>query len=438
MKAKNVMVALALLVVMLVLPFSAAAQPVMANGNARGNAGAVLTPDDQMEVATMQTQLGAQVRMLQLQRSIQANIDAGNEVIASIQAMNATNITMNTTELEAMVAELQGLLDQIKAVDYNNMSTKDLVTEFVAFKKQAIQISQEFRTFARRLVSENEAARIREKIVAKEKASLGEISQQIQEAKKRYNAERLRAFMKDSGFDNETLVQGYINGQINLGQIMASVRASINALGPEKKKNLDQREKEIEAKRNVFKTEAQAKVKEYLGQKRVEIESKIQERVQEHLKDRLEQIKENTGHDIEDVIGRMNVTRGNLSINVTAYKDAKEKARHCIENAIEEMNVTRGNSSFNVTAYKNAKETIKLCIDNAIGRLNGMKDDVSANEHENENIGRGIENAIGRLNRMKDDANADEHENENIGHGIENATEMNGTEDNLSIRIIRG
>ena len=430
MKTKNLMIAFALLAIMLVLPFSVAAQSANANATANGAVGTTLTPDDQAEVATMQTQQGAQVRMLQLEKSIQANIVAGNEVISSI---NATNASVNTSELDAIVAELQALLDQIMEVDYNQ-SNKDLVTQFVAFKKQAITISQEFRELVRTIVSNDDAAQIRERIVAKEKESLGNYIQRIQEAKRKYNAERIRGFLNNSGIDNETMVQMYLNGETNLGQIIASVRKSVNALGPEKRREAQQKAKENEAKRNVFRSEVQERVHKNLQEKREEIESNIQERVQTRMLQLEKSIQANIVAGNE-VISSINAT--NASVNTSELDAIVAKLQALLDQVVAvDYNQSNKDLVTQFVAFKKQAITISqefrklartlVSNDDVVeirGRI-GAKENESlgdyaqgikerAREHLKngleqikERIGNGMENAFGHMNDVDSEANA--------------------------------
>jgi hypothetical protein len=73
-----------------------------------------INEETQKEIEIMSDHLGAQIRLLQLEKAITKNIAKGNEVIAALKEAD-----INTTILEAILAELELVKEEVQSADPN-------------------------------------------------------------------------------------------------------------------------------------------------------------------------------------------------------------------------------------------------------------------------------------------------------------------------------
>ncbi|MFH2028202.1 MAG: hypothetical protein ABIJ08_03620 [Nanoarchaeota archaeon] len=279
------------------------------------------------EVEIMGTLTGAEVRLLQLEKSITSNIENGKEIIAKIAEDGE-----DTTELEAILADLESLLAEVQDLD---PQAEDAVESFVNIKEEAISLCKEFRDIARELVTPEEARQLIETIKEKEQARIKEMNEKIKEKVAEHNAEQLQKTFEILGIDNTKIIDQYKSGDAALNQVRAAIKEQVQSMTNEEKKESFSELKEEGVKRAISAKAAieKAKVKvltreENRIQKRLDnlddIEDEaVKARVEERLNNRLEVV----GNAKETTENRLQETVENREEKIEEIKERANSAK---------------------------------------------------------------------------------------------------------------
>jgi len=92
------------------------------------------------QTAAFSLGIGAKVRLLQLENSIDRNIMQGEAVLSAIKERNAS---ADTSEPEALLAEMKVLRDEVASV--TPAAGDEAARQFVELKEDAIELTKEFR-----------------------------------------------------------------------------------------------------------------------------------------------------------------------------------------------------------------------------------------------------------------------------------------------------
>ena len=139
----------------------------------------------QDEVKIMNDQIGAQIRLLQLEKAIAKNILKGEEVVSVLKESE-----YDTTELEAMaiLAELELLKEEVQSADSNSTNATQI---FVDLKSDAVELTKDFKEALKELLDEKTIEELRERIREMVCEQVQNLSQQIQNPIKQFNRNQL-------------------------------------------------------------------------------------------------------------------------------------------------------------------------------------------------------------------------------------------------------
>ncbi|KHO45851.1 MAG: hypothetical protein QS98_C0007G0009 [archaeon GW2011_AR3] len=190
--------------------------------------------DTQNETSIMGNLHGARVRLLQLEKSLTRNILAGYVIVDGIEARN---LSVNTTELRAILAEMEILRDAVHdTVPQNN--TAETAHQFVEFKHQAIDLSKEFREAARAIINgplrEEFKGRIRLKL---DDDSYSSISEQLKLEIREYNANRVKELRELLNENLDELEDRIRSGELDSEEIREIVKNRFKSLEKDLKKD---------------------------------------------------------------------------------------------------------------------------------------------------------------------------------------------------------
>ena len=185
--------------------------------------------ETQEEVEAMTTLNGAEMRLLQLEKSITRNIEHGKEVIAKVQEDGG-----DSTDLELIIERLEALLVEVQAVD---SAAEDAVSTFVDLKKDAIGLSKEFRDAARGILKDK-AEVLRNRLRSmKQSQKQQKLQERIREKARKHNAENLADTLEKLGFENkDELLEQLKNAEATIKDIRAKIQEKIKEMTPEEKK----------------------------------------------------------------------------------------------------------------------------------------------------------------------------------------------------------
>ena len=182
--------------------------------------------ETQDEIEIMPYPHGAQIRLLQLEKAITKNIARGTEIIAALQELD-----VNTTDLEAILAELELVKEEVQAADPN---ATDAVQVFIDHKADAIELSKEFRDTVRELVDEITLEALRERIREMTYKQMQNISAKIQNRIRLFNRNQAQRIYKLFGETNMSLQ----NGTVTREQLRQHMRTQLSNMSSEKRYNL--------------------------------------------------------------------------------------------------------------------------------------------------------------------------------------------------------
>lgn len=183
--------------------------------------------ETQDELEIMNYQFGAEVRLLQLEKSITKNILKGEEVVSVLKEAE-----YNTTELEAILAELELLKEEVQSADPNST---DAVQIFVDLKSDAIELTKDFRETLKDLLDEGTVEELRERIREMVCEQVQNLSQQIRNRIRQFNRNQLHRIYGIIGETNSSLMNEYQNGNVTKEQVKQQISKKVNEMTKEKR-----------------------------------------------------------------------------------------------------------------------------------------------------------------------------------------------------------
>ena len=179
------------------------------------------------EIKIMNNSLGAEIRLLQLQKAIVKNLLKGEMAVEVLKGLD-----YNTTTLEAILSEMKNLSEEIKAA---NTSSNDSVQIFVEFKSQAINLTTQFRETIKELLDGEKLREIRERIREMVSEELKNYSKMIRNKIKQFNRNQLYKLYGIIGEANNSFVEEYLNGNVSLAEVKLQISKTINQMNRERK-----------------------------------------------------------------------------------------------------------------------------------------------------------------------------------------------------------
>jgi|GEM_PF-857288 len=255
----------------------------------------------QEEVQIMNNSLGAQIRLLQLEKTIDIQIAIGNKVIAKAQELNK-----NTTELEAIITEMQQLKTDVQQADPNST---EAVQEFVDLKKEAINLTKEFRDKARALFTDEELQQLREeqKQIREQKR---EEAQEIKQKIRKFNMLKLEKLKQQTGLNIQNIISQMKQGNITTEQAKEMIKEEVQQMSEEKRIHIYNKVKEEKIKERV---RAKEEIKEIMSNYSSRYEKRLQRRLNESLetsKKVREMVRERIREKIKNIIAEENAIEG--------------------------------------------------------------------------------------------------------------------------------
>jgi len=178
------------------------------------------------EIQIMNASLGAEIRLLQLEKAIIKNILKGEMAIVVLKSLD-----FNTTELESLLADLKAVLEDVEAI---NASANDSVARFVALKQEARNATKAFKESLHALIDEVTLREIRERIRELAGDELQNYTRRIQNRIRQFNSNQVYRLFGLIGEANMSLLQDYLNGNITLDQLRFHLSKTMNQMNHER------------------------------------------------------------------------------------------------------------------------------------------------------------------------------------------------------------
>lgn len=285
------------------------------------------TEETENEVAVMNTHTGAQVRLMQLEKSIARNILVGERVVENIVENNpdadVEDLNEALAELEVIKQEVQEMADTIP----EDANASELAEQFVTIKAEARNISNQFRTQAQGNLGDEQRQQLRERARNLTSEEIEEKNEQIRQRIREHNAEQVQRVLQNMGKENEELVQKVRAGELNSGQAVSQVAREYRGLSEEKKQQAKAKINEQRAKRDVQKQAVMEKAKKNLKEK---VQKRAQQR-REKVQEKLEQVRKRIRDRLPEEAKDKFMQGANMSQN-TMFNNSNDKKPGAVAN----------------------------------------------------------------------------------------------------------
>jgi hypothetical protein len=204
------------------------------------------------EAAIMYMGLGAQVRLLQLEKSITRNYLYGDKVVQYIKD-NSLNISEDVLNaMEDIVSELKDVKDSV-AEEIDKEPGETTVETFVDLKDRAINLTQEFRSLVRDYLTVEQRQAIKNSVDKKDFSELDDLNEQIRNRVREFNKERVRDMLNYLNITDEELLQRVESGNITAIELRKLVMDKFREQTQERKREFLQNAQEERKKVQLMK-----------------------------------------------------------------------------------------------------------------------------------------------------------------------------------------
>ncbi len=231
--------------------------------------------EEQIEI--MNNSLGAEIRLLQLEKAITKNLLKGEMAVDVLKTLE-----YNTSYLEAILAEMRLVLEEVQAAD---PQANNSVEVFVGLKNDGKNLTKQFRETIKDLLDDVKYKEIKEQIKNTPSDDLQNYSKQIRNRIKQFNRNKIHRLYGIIGEGNNSLVNEYMNGTCNLTQVKLQLNKMVNTKMKEKRNEIFSalKKEKIQNKNNA-------------NSQAANVTSSFAQKEQERLQKRLEQAN-NTGNE---------------------------------------------------------------------------------------------------------------------------------------------
>lgn len=195
------------------------------------------------EIEIMNTTLGSEIRLLQLEKSIITNLLKG---LMTVQVLKGLEV--NTTDLEAILANLRDVLADVRAAD---PGANDSVQIFIELKNTSRSLTKEFRDALQGLLTNETMREIKERLRNITSDELQNCSLKTRSHIRLFNRNQLYRLYGIIGETNTTLISEYLNGTLNLSQVKLQLHKLINQMTKEKRDMIFSEFKEENIKKKI-------------------------------------------------------------------------------------------------------------------------------------------------------------------------------------------
>ena len=207
------------------------------------------------EIEIMNSTLGAEIRLLQLEKALLTNLLKGTMTVQVLKG-----IGVNTTQLEAILADLHAVLDEVRAAD---PSANNSVQIFVELKNQSRNLTKQYRDTIRTLLDPATLKDIREQLRNITSNDLQNCSAKLRHRIRQLNWNQLYRFYGLVGESNMSSLRDYLNGNVTLDQLTNHLHKVVNQMTKEKQHEIFSEVKEENIKKKIRAHESMDDIKQH-------------------------------------------------------------------------------------------------------------------------------------------------------------------------------
>ena len=186
-----------------------------------------LDNETEEEIEIMNNSLGAEIRLLQLEKAILKNLLKGERAVEVLKAMG-----YNTSNLSSILTEMRLLLEEVNETD---PSSNDSVQVFVDLKIKAINLTKQFRETVKALLDDEKIKELKERVRELVGDELQNYSKKIRSRIRQFNRNQLHRLYGVIGETNNSLIEDYEKGNVSLEQVKSQICKMVNQMTKEKK-----------------------------------------------------------------------------------------------------------------------------------------------------------------------------------------------------------
>ena len=223
--------------------------------------------DDETEkqIKDMNTPLGAQMRVFQLEKAITKFVLKAEVAVEYLKEKER-----NTTEIEGILSELKLVMEEIKNIPMN-ISKEESVKNFVDMKKDARDLIKDFRKAIKGLLEQGDREEIAKRVKDIDlKSDIEKIRERIRLAKNEANAERVKKMLEHMGTTDDALISRVKTGEIKVGETVSELKNRLKEMNGDKKIGLRKRLNESYTERERYASNKVQELKETLKTRLVE------------------------------------------------------------------------------------------------------------------------------------------------------------------------
>lgn len=243
-----------------------------------------LTEEDEEEIADISnSNFGAEVRLLQLEKHIMRNVLVGTTVVEYLQDKNSS---LNLTKLEAILDQLEDLLEEVRETPREGNKT-ELAQTYVDLKYEAILLTKEFREEVRDLLGTDDRKDIRDAIRESESEQLEEINGLVLQASREFNANLAQRLLAGMNISNSSLIEQIRSGEATMAEVRAEIRNAFGELNNSVKKQVLTKTRERIIQQNIAKNMIKNEIKENFENNRNQARNLLNEEIKEKIKNQV-------------------------------------------------------------------------------------------------------------------------------------------------------
>ena len=230
---------------------------------------------------------GAEIRLLQLTKHLEARIEQANKIISDVEEKG---LEVPEDMLEIIVG-FEDALNRIEELDMTQDSDV-LAQEYVTVKKEVIDLSKEFREFAKDMFTEDEKNELRAEHKEKVKAKIAEHKEKIEELKNKFKNSQINKRFNALGFDDEELMNKIKSGELSKDEIKDLIKEKVSTMTEEQKKELNTKSLENKKKEKIELKKIHEKREKIAKQKVEKIKKDLEKKFDNLSKEEKEALKE--------------------------------------------------------------------------------------------------------------------------------------------------
>ena len=188
--------------------------------------------ETEKEIEIMNNSLGAEIRLLQLEKALLKNILKGEMAVQVLIGLGFNTTENNTDELESILDNMKVLLEEVRVA---NTSSNESVQIFISLKNESKNLTTQFRETIRELLNETSLKEIRERIKEMISNELDNYGKRIRNLIRQFNVNQLYRLYGIIGEANSSFVNDYFNGTLPLNETKLQILKIINGMSKEKK-----------------------------------------------------------------------------------------------------------------------------------------------------------------------------------------------------------